>query len=151
MAYPKVIGNLPTNGLDTSVTKHAEILGYIDPDRLTNNDPLVHKLLSFLKEFSYSYRWCNSYSDVCLLHLSGSVFPHVDKGLGLMANWLIYYKELDWYRGYNKQLKSLEEKPMLLSKGGNLDLSLGDVFIFDGDEEHGWLSNCHCTLVQITV
>jgi hypothetical protein len=150
MAYPKIVGNLSTEGLDPSLIKHEKILGYVDPDGLTYSDPLVQKLLSFLKEFPYSYRRCSSYSDVSLLHLSGSVFPHVDKGLGLMANWLIYYKELDFYED-RKQLKSLEEKPMLFTGRGNLDLSLGDVFIFNGDEEHGWISNCHCTLVQITV
>lgn len=115
------------------------------------NTPLVDKLLNYLKGFGYSYRQCKSYSDVSILNLSGSVLPHTDRGLGLIANWLFYQKDLDNFEDHGKSLKTYNDRSILVTKRKNLELSVGDVFIFNGDKEHAWMSNFHCTLIQVTV
>jgi len=72
------------------------------------------------------------------LAANGSIKTHTDKSSGLNVACLIA-AEKHW------------DKPELLTRHGALEIGLGDVFVFNADLPHAWLSNDFCVLASIQV
>jgi hypothetical protein len=78
-----------------------------------------------------------------ILLIGGSVPVHQDKGMGLLLSWLIHQEQiqgvLDCY------------PTQLVTRTRDLDLKVGDVFVFDSDQDHGWISNTMTLLIQMSI
>lgn len=78
------------------------------------------------------------YPAAAYLAANGSIKTHTDKSSGLNVACLIA-AEKHW------------DKPELLTRHGALEIDLGDVFVFNADLPHAWLSNDFCVLSSIQV
>ena len=117
--------------------------GEICPRYLEAKNSLLSTLTNFLKSKGYRYNPCDLYVDKGVLPLVGSVGMHTDEGLGLMASWLVFDEEPAEGNG---------EAPELVTNGfGHLKVHTGDIFIFDSEIDHGWISNNNCLLIQSSV
>jgi hypothetical protein len=79
------------------------------------------------------------YSSVCFLSVNGSIKWHTDSGLGVNVACLF---------GNDSSIYPL---PELITKHGALEVSLGDVFVFNANLGHSWLSHNVCVLASIAV
>lgn len=125
-------------------------LGEVEPIGLSVKNPYIQTLLDFGAEHGFKYKECHLYVGACLLPLDGSVLWHDDSGIGHILCWVIEVQKLGSSLGLSR------DTPALLSthkqKVHQLDgLKVGDVFVFNGDYGHAWLSNESCVLVQVTV
>jgi hypothetical protein len=79
------------------------------------------------------------YSSVSFLPVNGSIKWHTDSGLGINVACLV---------GNDSSIYPL---PELITKHGALEVSLGDVFVFNTNLGHAWLSHDLCVLASIAV
>jgi hypothetical protein len=125
-------------------------LGDVDPIALSSDNPFIKALLDFGASRGFKYKECRLYLGLCLLPLNGTVLWHDDNGIGHILCWVIEVQK------FGRSLIPSRDTPALLSihdrKVEQLDnLKVGDVFVFNGDYGHAWLSNESCVLVQVTV
>jgi hypothetical protein len=124
--------------------------GEVEPIGLSVKNPYIQALLDFGAEHGFKYKECHLYTGACLLPLDGSVLWHDDSGIGHILCWVIEVEK------FGSSFAFSRDTPALLSthkqKVHQLDrLKVGDVFVFNGDYGHAWLSNESCVLVQVTV
>jgi hypothetical protein len=79
------------------------------------------------------------YASVNFLPCNGSIKWHTDPGSGVNVACLV---------GNGGSIYSL---PELITKHGALEVSPGDVFVFNTNQGHAWLSHDVCVLASITV
>ena len=79
------------------------------------------------------------YASVNFLPVNGSVKWHTDAGIGLNVACLV------------SNDSSIHPLPELITNHGALEVSPGDVFVFNSDQGHAWLSHDVCVLASITV
>jgi hypothetical protein len=79
------------------------------------------------------------YASVTFLPCNGSIKWHTDPGSGVNVACLV---------GNGGSIYPL---PELITKHGALEVSLGDVFVFNTNLGHAWLSHDLCVLASITV
>ena len=94
----------------------------------------------------YAMRESQLFASLSLTYCKGSVQPHDDEGFGLSALWLVSVKPL-----HKNQREFYPEKPLLYSSKQWLDVRLGEIIVFDTNNEHAWLSNYHCSMIMQTV
>jgi hypothetical protein len=121
-------------------------LGEVDPQGVSDSDPLIVKLLDIGKEYGLIFEKQNFYTGSSYLPLRGSVPWHNDDGIGLLLNWIVASKNLE---GYTDSLS--HNACHLLTRHGQLEIKAGDIFVFNGNAGHAWISNSQCMLVQTTV
>lgn len=85
-----------------------------------------------------------------VIAVKGSVGLHDDIGLGKVLSWILHLSPLSGHQAYK------EEKPSLIAESnGSMfvleDLDEGDLFVFDADQKHGWISNFECVLAQVPI
>jgi hypothetical protein len=120
------------------------ILGEVHLVALRENHPLVEILYNCARR--HNLERSNVEAD-CLLVVNGSVGPH-DDDVGLVLTWLVHSECLN---GFEHSQLNKETIPTLISCGQMLEIHPGNVFIFNSNENHAWLSNNHCVFVQICV
>jgi hypothetical protein len=87
-------------------------------------------------------------SNVMFTTLKGSSSWHTDEGLGLLLNWMVYYDR------HSFQIASGLRFPTLITEDCSLnavEIGLGDVFVFNANRGHAWVSNWDCAFLQIPV
>jgi hypothetical protein len=121
-------------------------LGEIEPQAAGNNDPLIAKLLDVGQEHGLAFKEQSWYTGSSYLPIRGSVPWHNDSGIGLLLNWLVMSANLGGYKDcmYHNDCH-------LLTRHGQLEIKVGDIFVFNGNIGHAWISNSQCMLVQTTV
>ncbi len=122
-------------------------LGEVDPvSDEPGTSPTAISLINTAKEFNLepntNITW---YSTRNFLELTGSVGWHNDKGLGLLLSWVLYETDIPGFSAdYN-------HKMTLMTTKTRLELKTGDIFVFNSDADHAWMSNTTCLLYQIAV
>ena len=86
----------------------------------------------------FTPRICQLYASVNFLPVNSSIKWHTDLGSGINVACLAFS---------NDYLGAL---PELITRYGALELRRGDVFSFDADKGHAWVSNEFCVLASIT-
>lgn len=94
-------------------------------------------------EYELKYRDISLYTGTCVLPLACSTGWHTDNGLGLLLNWLIGLRDIDGFVDL--------ARPQLVTRNTVLDLEVGDIFVFNANVGHAWISNSACLLVQMPV
>ena len=79
------------------------------------------------------------YALASFLPVNGSVKWHTDAGCGANVACLV------------SNDSSIYPLPELITKHGGLEVSPGDVFVFNTSQGHAWLSHDICVLASITV
>ncbi len=112
-------------------------------------DDLVKPLADFASGKGLEYKKVMGYLTPCLLPLSGSILCHEDDGMGTVLSWMIDIRPINAVQERDPSGDYVE----LFVSGMDLLLRIksGDVFIFDSNVRHAWISNMNCMLVQLTV
>jgi len=79
------------------------------------------------------------YASVNFLPCNGSIKWHTDPGSGVNVACLVNHDS------------SIYPLPELITKYGALEVNPGDVFVFNTNQGHAWLSHDLCVLASITV
>lgn len=117
--------------------------GEIDPIALPFDNEWISSLLRAGEPHRLKYKRQSAYTGCCFLPLYLSTVYHADAGLGLVLNWLI---DVSSFCGHRTSFS-----PQIAVQGKSLDLDVGDVFIFNANLDHCWISNHRCMLVQVPV
>jgi len=118
-------------------------MGDVSPISIGPSNQCYQTLLGFALEHRLRPKIRRMYQNNCILPLAGSVGWHTDEGIGLILNWIIHKTSLS---------RKVDPNDMqLIYPNGAIDVRLGDVFLFNGNQGHAWCSNNRCTLVQMTV
>jgi len=85
----------------------------------------------------------------CLLPLSGSILGHEDDCMGTVLSWMTDIRPINAVQERNTSGDYVE----LFVSGMDrlLRIRSGDVFSFNSNMHHAWISNMNCMLVQLTV
>jgi hypothetical protein len=98
----------------------------------------LHKLL---QASGYAVRISKfNWDEPTLVAVQGSVAPHEDNKLGLIAFWLLYKQPLNKKRE-NVANQWLVDDPWLFTNQQRRRVKVGDVVLFDADETHAWMCN----------
>lgn len=151
---PHVLKNIQIDSLWPEIAKavkqnldnEGKYLGEVDPLFTKKDDPLMAKLLDVGEQCGLVFRQQNRYTGSSYLPICGSVPWHDDSGIGLLLNWLVASRNLE---GYKDCLS--HNNCHLLTRHGELEIKAGDIFVFNGNIGHAWISNSQCMLVQTTV
>lgn len=124
-------------------------LGDVDPIGVAPTNEYLKKLMEFGREYGLEYRKQQWYTGPCFLPLRGSTGWHKDEGIGHLLCWILHQEH------FHESMTPLEPSALLCQSGGKViqleRLRVGDVFIFNGNHSHAWISNEVCVLAQITV
>jgi len=144
----KVLGNIETP-TEFPLIYSPSYLGDIEPRSLKLTDDLVKPLVDFSSGKGLEYKKVIRYATPCLLPLSGSILCHEDDGMGAVLSWMIDIRPINTVQGRDPSGDYVE----LFVSGMDrlLRIKSGDVFIFDSNVHHAWISNMNCMLVQLTV
>ena len=120
-------------------------LGEVEPKTVEIENEFIQELLYLgSTHANLKYKPCTHYSSPSILLLKGSVGMHDDHGMGLLLNWVLKVNNLS-------RSPWSSHGPELITKQGCLEIREGDVFVFDANKDHAWLSNDRCLLAQVTV
>jgi hypothetical protein len=123
----------------------ASALGEVEPKAVGIENEFIKELLRLgLTHANLKHKPCRSYNSSSILLLNGSVGMHDDNGMGLLLNWVLKVNNLS-------RSKWSSHGPELITKQECLEIREGDVFVFDANKDHAWLSNNMCLLAQVTV
>lgn len=100
----------------------------------------ISKLLEVAKQRGYVKKAKQPfYLDPSITVTNGSIGWHNDPGIGKVATLLLYESKL------------YDEPAALITKHGVLYVKPGDIFVFDANQFHAWLSNSLCIFAQACV
>lgn len=117
--------------------------GEIEPMTLAYDHEISRQLRLLAGNYGLKERCARGYTSRCLLPLALSSAWHTDRGLGHVLCWIICNEDIT---------SILELTPaQLITRNAVLDLRVGDVFIFNADVGHAWLSNSAYLMAQMTV
>lgn len=142
-----------------ALSRKRALLGNVDPITLCFDEPVLVVLSEAIKNHSFRQRDCFGYSPRSCVTLRGSVGMHDDPGFGLVVNWFIAQRSLPFLGEENYSAKGVwagddcyfADQVQLISNGKGLSLLPGDIFVFDANKPHAWISNYDCLLIQLTV
>jgi hypothetical protein len=122
-------------------------IGEVYTDEIVkDNSPVLSNFFQLLADNGYAKRESRRYHSLSLTSCKGSVDPHDDPGLGLMALWLVHRKPL------HKNQQGWSGAPQVLYGSKQwLYLKLGTIVVFDSNKEHAWLSNYYCSMIMQSV
>jgi hypothetical protein len=124
------------------VAPNPMVLGKVYSDEMVKDDsPVLSNFFQLLTDKGYTKREPRRFDGLLLVSCKGSVNPHIDPGLGLIALWLVHRKPL--HRGQQGRF----EQPVLYADKEWSYLSRGEIVIFDANHTHAWLSNYHCSMI----
>lgn len=115
-------------------------LGDIEEVESKLQDQAIQAIIKAAKNNGYKYandrlHYSNHSYDI----INGAVGWHKDPGLGKVALALLN-------NGHNDTSGC-----QLITKHGALNVHQGDVFVFNADEDHAWISNSWCIVATVTV
>ena len=142
----KIIGNITPAPLKKY--KQAVLAPALD---LTNTDlggissesieeDVCKPLADLLNQSGYGLRHCPRWEEPTLNAVKGSVAPHQDPGLGLIAFWLLHKQPLVKMKE-NKQAQWYVEDPWLFTARQSRLIRVGDVVVFNANYNHAWMCN----------
>lgn len=131
-------GKLPK--FDSSV-----LLGEIEPSQLIPSDPMCASLLALLPVYGLKKRDPRWYGSPTFLQLKGSVGMHKDSGFGNVLSWFVKKQTI------GGEYADDESVQLITKSADPLNLEVGDVFIFNANYDHAWISNFDCMLLQVAV
>jgi hypothetical protein len=134
----KFKGKLPR--FDPSV-----LLGEIEPSQLIPTDSMCKSLLALLPVYGLKRRDPRLYSSPTFLQVKGSVGMHRDSEFGNVLSWLVKKQAI------GRHYAEYESIQLITKSADPLELRVGDVFIFNADYDHAWISNYNCMLLQVAV
>ena len=154
----QILGNLSLDVIQPKVRQSIKrsrvrsrvLLGEVEPIGLGRDHPCIKVLLDFGRMHGFKFKEVPLYGSAAFLPLDGSVPWHYDSGIGHLLCWLIDINSLGPSLGaanYTPALLSMHDRKIIELDG----LRVGDVFVFNGDYGHAWLSNESCLLTQVTV
>ena len=111
--------------------------GEVDSISASLNEWSFPALVRLAAAAGFVPRDCQIYAPVNFLSVNSSVKWHTDPGSGINVACLALS---DDYLG---------SLPELITRHGALELRCGDVFVFDADKGHAWVSNEFCVLANI--
>ena len=146
--YPLYIGSISSHHLNRPDQKipiggeaasDCPLLGSVDVEHMCEGDPILAQMAAVCSQngFALNDMHPGPYAVRDYTYGAGSVGPHTDKHMGPTLGVLVATKSL--CRGLVEQMPS--GFCYLTTKSGNLEVRLGDVFIFNADNEHSWISN----------
>lgn len=151
---PSKLGCLDLPGrTDWSRLTHRPLfLGEVDPAVIDPEAPELQILLSFAWDHDWEYNRCvGLYIHPAAVCLVGSTGTHVDEGLGWLLSWIIQMEPLTFYLKDQDVAAHSADAVELVTAGQSLELTNGDVFLFNASRPHAWISNFNCTLLQVPV
>lgn len=122
-------------------------LGEVQPGSVEGIDnteifDILHKQCSL---HGYAPRHCWRYRSQEVVCVNGSIAPHDDYGLGLVLNILIARREYSIVKSY------LPSDQYLIYGGKSWQILPGQVFAFNANNKHAWISSGQCWIAQMTV
>ncbi len=141
------IGDSDKHYLSLDTHEAGTYLGEVDPIVDSPGiSPTAQTLIAVAKNYNLEPNLnIKRYSVRSFLPLSGSVGWHNDKGLGLILSWVLFETDLTGFK------VETPRSMLLMTNSTRLKLRTGDIFIFNADAEHAWMSNTTCLLYQIAV
>jgi hypothetical protein len=97
------------------------------------------KLIEIAAAAGYEPWDAQMYASCNFLTINGSVKWHTDIGSGINVSCLVVSEDY------------LGALPELITRWGALELRAGDVFVFNSNKGHAWVSQDFCALASITV
>lgn len=70
---------------------------------------------------------------------------HKDSGFGNVLSWLVKKQSI------GRQYADNDSIQLITKSADPLELKVGDVFIFNANYDHAWISNMDCMLLQVAV
>lgn len=141
----KLIGNIKPapltkykNGALAPVELTSTNLGDITSESI--DERLSQPLAELLKQSGYGLRHCPRWDEPTLNAVKGSVAPHRDPGLGLIAFWLLHKQPWKKMKEDDKA-KWYVEDPWLFTARQSRRVQVGDVVVFNASDIHGWMCN----------
>lgn len=118
--------------------------GEVDPVELPWDNGVTKELRFLAQKYGFRHNEeMQFFAGNCLLPLALSTGWHNDKGLGHVLSWILCYKDFEGIC----ELSSAQ----LITRNAVLDLNVGDVFVFNADVGHAWLSNSMYLMAQMPV
>lgn len=115
-------------------------LGEIEEVEAEIQDQAIQAIIKAAENNGYKYAGNRyHYSNYCYDIINGAVGWHRDPGLGKVALALLN-------NGHNDRGDC-----QLITKHGALRVYQGDVFVFNADADHAWISNSWCIIATVTV
>jgi hypothetical protein len=138
---PLVIGNIKNfklpNGASRNWKKNVE-LGEVESVYACLREWSFPELVQIAAVAGYIPWDVQMYASCNFLAVNGSVKWHTDTGSGINVACLVISKNY------------LGALPELITRWGALELRSGDVFVFNTDKGHAWISEDFCALASIT-
>lgn len=97
-------------------------------------------MVKTLHQYGYNQRRTSFCYNKHLLGVQESVGVHTDEDFGLTAACVVHLQSKNFYLD-----------PQLVTKHGGLSVRLYDLFIFDSDKWHAWISHDFCLLACVSV
>jgi hypothetical protein len=148
MACPSIVGRLDPVNAGFRKADYRRLLkdiypGDVDPLTLEVENKAYQELLGYANLKGLKRRKVTLYNPQSLLPIVGSVGWHSDQYMGLVLSWILYKEPLISQKdSYTMQL---------ITRRKALDLGPGQVFLFNADADHAWVSNYKCIMAQLTV
>jgi hypothetical protein len=117
--------------------------GEIDPIALESDHEVAQELEKLAFAYGLKPREPRRYTGRCLLPLALSTGWHVDEGLGDVLCWMLANEALEGIDDMNR--------PQLITRSAVLEIDRGDVFVFNANTGHAWVSNSSCLIAQVPV
>lgn len=106
-----------------------------------------HRLLG---ESGYQLRDSRAWSEPVLVAVKGSVPPHIDNRLGLVAFWLLH-KQPFCHKRESVKHQWMVDDPWLLSNQQRQRIRVGEVVVFDASATHAWICNGSTYAISQTI
>lgn len=121
-------------------------LGEVSPvARMTPESGLCQSLVAIAEENGFFPKQVSFYGSRDIIAVRGSVDYHVDDGLGFCLSLLA------WADPLTGDGIAYGPAASLAGPTKSVSVEVGDVFVFDGNRPHAWITNCNCILAQLTV
>jgi len=140
----KVIGNLRPGQLSgyKKASSLSVSLATMDIGQVESGDIATSKckrLYEFLASQGYGIRESLlSWDEPALVAAKGNVPPHDDRGLGLIAFWLLHKQPLSTRRE-SKEAQLFVNNPWLFTNQRHTSMKVGDVVVFNANATHAWM------------
>jgi hypothetical protein len=140
---PAIIGKIPKFKLHKSFK--ADWVNKVGPGEVDSITACIDewsfpKLVKLAAAAGYVPHDAQIYASVNFLPVNGSIKWHTDTGSGINVACLAVLEDY-----------SLGALPELITRHGAQELRQGDVFVFNADKGHAWISNDFSVLASITV
>jgi hypothetical protein len=151
----KIIGNikpLPLKKYKQGATASLELTSVRIGDIASESieETLCRPLAGLLEQSGYGLRHSLDWHEPSLNAIKGSVGPHEDKGLGLVAFWLLHKQQLGCKRENSAQWLFVDD-PWLFAGRVGQRVSIGDVVVFDANKTHSWMCNGEAYAISQTI